>query len=69
MFVCSIYPPDSWENVRRLSTGQMLPRPTFRDTGCTMSACYFVLPPVYICRCETDPCAVLPHHTKNLLGN
>ena len=21
------------------------------------------------CRCETDPCAVFPHHTKNLSGN
>ena len=21
------------------------------------------------CRCETDPCAVFSHHTKNLLGN
>ena len=22
-----------------------------------------------ICRCETDSCAVFPHHTKSLLGN
>ena len=46
--VSTIYPPDSWENVRRLSIGQLLPRPTFGDTGCTMSACYFVLSPVYM---------------------
>ena len=48
LFVSSIYPPDSWENVRRLSIGQLLPKPTFGDTGCTMSACYFVLSPVYM---------------------
>ena len=48
LFVCSIYPPDSWENVRRLSVGQLLPRPTFEDTSSILSACYFVLSPVFM---------------------
>ena len=51
-----------------LSIGQLLPRPTFGDTGSTMSACFLCLLR-YICRCETDPYAVFTHHTKSLLGN
>ena len=40
LFVSFIYPPDSLGNDRRLSIGQLLPRPAFGDTGNTMSDCF-----------------------------
>ena len=37
-----------------------------------MSACFLFGCLIFFfsgkCRCETNPCAVLPHHTKSLLG-
>ena len=38
----SIYLPDSWENVYDVSIEQLLPRPTFGDTGNDMSACFLL---------------------------
>ena len=36
-----IYPPDSWDNVRNIR--QLLPIPNFKDTGSTMSDCFYYL--------------------------
>ena len=63
LFVSSIYPPDSWDNVKHRA---IVTQTHFRDTGSTMSACFLCLL-LYTCRCETDTYAVFPHHTKSLL--
>ena len=43
MLVSSIYPPDLREYVIDVKyIGQLLPRPTFGDTGSNMSTCFLV---------------------------